>query len=100
MTALEQRGVGFKSLTEAIDTTSPGGKLVFHIFGALAEFERVGDAVFKRFNAGKHDILWYYRSLSDVYARTACEPHLAAELKRVVDQLTGRPGSAGDRDGG
>jgi DNA invertase Pin-like site-specific DNA recombinase len=38
--ALEQRGVGFKSLTEAIDTTSSGGKLVFHIFGALAEFER------------------------------------------------------------
>lgn len=40
MTELEQRGVGFQSLQEAIDTTSPGGKLVFHIFGALAEFER------------------------------------------------------------
>jgi DNA invertase Pin-like site-specific DNA recombinase len=38
--ALEQRGVGFKSLSEAIDTTSPNGKLIFHIFGALAEFER------------------------------------------------------------
>lgn len=37
---LEQRGVGFRSLTENIDTTSPGGKLVFHIFAALAEFER------------------------------------------------------------
>lgn len=36
---LEARGVGFKSVTEAIDTTSPGGRLVFHIFGALAEFE-------------------------------------------------------------
>jgi len=36
---LEGRGVGFKSLTEQIDTTS-GGKLIFHIFGALAEFER------------------------------------------------------------
>jgi len=35
-----KRGVGFKSLTESIDTTTPGGKLVFHIFGALAEFER------------------------------------------------------------
>ena len=38
--ALEQRGVGFRSLTENIDTTSPGGKLIFHIFAALAEFER------------------------------------------------------------
>jgi DNA invertase Pin-like site-specific DNA recombinase len=36
---LNEREVGFKSLTEAIDTTSSGGRLVFHIFGALAEFE-------------------------------------------------------------
>lgn len=36
---LQERGVGFRSLTEAIDTTSTGGHLVFHIFGALAEFE-------------------------------------------------------------
>ena len=40
LTALEQRGIGFKSLTENIDTTTSGGKLIFHIFGALAEFER------------------------------------------------------------
>jgi DNA invertase Pin-like site-specific DNA recombinase len=40
MTDLEQRGIGFKSLTENIDTTTSGGKLIFHIFGALAEFER------------------------------------------------------------
>lgn len=38
--ALEKNGIGFRSLTEAIDTTSPGGKLVFHVFGALSEFER------------------------------------------------------------
>lgn len=37
---LDQRGVGFRSLTETIDTTNAGGKLVFHVFGALAEFER------------------------------------------------------------
>jgi DNA invertase Pin-like site-specific DNA recombinase len=36
----EERGVGFRSLTEGIDTTSAGGRLVFHIFAALAEFER------------------------------------------------------------
>lgn len=37
---LEGRGIGFKSVTEAIDTTTSGGRLVFHIFAALAEFER------------------------------------------------------------
>jgi DNA invertase Pin-like site-specific DNA recombinase len=40
ITALHSRGIGFKSLTEQIDTTTSGGKLIFHIFGALAEFER------------------------------------------------------------
>jgi DNA invertase Pin-like site-specific DNA recombinase len=40
MTDVEERGIGFKSLTENIDTTTSGGKLIFHIFGALAEFER------------------------------------------------------------
>jgi DNA invertase Pin-like site-specific DNA recombinase len=40
MTDLLERGIGFKSLTENIDTTTSGGKLIFHIFGALAEFER------------------------------------------------------------
>jgi DNA invertase Pin-like site-specific DNA recombinase len=37
---LEERGVGFRSLQEAINTTTTSGKLVFQIFGALAEFER------------------------------------------------------------
>jgi DNA invertase Pin-like site-specific DNA recombinase len=37
---LESRRIGLRSLTEAIDTTTAGGKLVFHVFGALAEFER------------------------------------------------------------
>jgi DNA invertase Pin-like site-specific DNA recombinase len=40
MMDLEEQGIGFKSLTENIDTTTSGGKLIFHIFGALAEFER------------------------------------------------------------
>jgi len=40
VTSLEDRGVGFRSITESIDTTTSGGKLVFHIFGAMAEFER------------------------------------------------------------
>lgn len=37
---LDARGIGFRSLQENIDTTTPGGKLVFHVFAALAEFER------------------------------------------------------------
>jgi DNA invertase Pin-like site-specific DNA recombinase len=40
ITALNERGIGFKSVTEQIDTTTSGGKLIFHVFGALAEFER------------------------------------------------------------
>lgn len=38
--SLEGQGIGFKSITENIDTTTSSGKLVFHIFAALAEFER------------------------------------------------------------
>ena len=37
---LEHRGIALKSITEAIDTGTPGGRLVFHIFGSIAEFER------------------------------------------------------------
>lgn len=37
---VEARGAGFRSLSEAIDTTSASGRLVFHVMGALAEFER------------------------------------------------------------
>lgn len=47
---LEGRGVGFRSLTEAIDTTTPTGRLVFHLFGALGQFER--DLIRERTSAG------------------------------------------------
>jgi DNA invertase Pin-like site-specific DNA recombinase len=47
---LNGRGIGFKSLTEAIDTTHASGKLVFHIFGALAEFEH--SLILERTRAG------------------------------------------------
>jgi len=47
---LEQRKVGLRSLKEALDTTSSGGRLIFHMFGALAEFER--DLIRERTQAG------------------------------------------------
>ena len=47
---LDQRGVALRSLTESIDTSSPAGRLVFHTFGALAEFER--DLIRERTKAG------------------------------------------------
>jgi DNA invertase Pin-like site-specific DNA recombinase len=50
VTGLADRGIGFRSLQEAIDTTTPGGKLVFHLFAALAEFER--DIIRERTTAG------------------------------------------------
>ena len=50
ITGLNNRKIGFRSLTENIDTTTSGGKLVFHIFGALAQFER--DLIRERTHAG------------------------------------------------
>jgi len=47
---LSARGVGFWSVSESIDTTTSGGRLVFHVFGALAEFER--DLIRERTLAG------------------------------------------------
>lgn len=48
--ALDERGVGFRSLTENIDSTTPGGRLIFHVFGALGQFER--DLIRERTKAG------------------------------------------------
>src|SRR3954452_548255 len=50
ITRLQERGIGFKSLTEQIDTTTSGGKLIFHVFGALAELER--EVIRERTQAG------------------------------------------------
>jgi DNA invertase Pin-like site-specific DNA recombinase len=47
---VKMRGVGFRSLQENIDTTTSGGKLILHVFEALAEFER--DIIRERTNAG------------------------------------------------
>lgn len=48
--AIDKRGVEFRSLRESMDTSTSGGKLVFHLFGAFAEFER--DLIRERMMAG------------------------------------------------
>ncbi|NQT63642.1 MAG: recombinase family protein [Candidatus Marinimicrobia bacterium] len=50
MNMLEEREIYFKSVQESLDTSTPGGKLIFHVFGALAEFER--DIIRERTLAG------------------------------------------------
>lgn len=50
VSVLDERGIGFRSLSESIDTTTAGGRLIFHVFGALAEFER--DLIRDRTTAG------------------------------------------------
>src|SRR3954447_20838103 len=47
---VRRRGVGLRSLTEQIDTTTLGGRLIFHVFGALGQFER--DLIRERTRAG------------------------------------------------
>lgn len=48
--SLQEREIAFMSLTEQIDTTTPSGKLIFHLMEALSEFER--DLIRERTNAG------------------------------------------------
>ncbi|MDR4020153.1 recombinase family protein [Bifidobacterium sp.] len=50
MATFDERGVRFRSLTESMDTSTPGGTLVFNIFGSLAQFER--DLIRERTRAG------------------------------------------------
>ena len=71
---LAERGIGFKSLTEQIDTTTSGGKLVFHVFGALAEFER--DLIRERTHAGL--------AAARARGRTGGRPKALADAKQVA----------------
>ncbi len=71
---LAERGIGFKSLTEQIDTTTSGGKLVFHVFGALAEFER--DLIRERTHAGL--------AAARARGRTGGRPKVLADAKKVA----------------
>ena len=81
---LHKRGIGFQSLQESIDTTTSGGKLIFHVFGALAEFER--DLIRERTMAG----LASARSRGRKGGRPRAMNESKAEMARALHQDTRR----------
>src|SRR5918998_6762537 len=81
VTALAERGVGFQSLTEAIDTTHTGGRLIFHIFGALAEFER--DLIRERTQAGLRAARARGRKGGHPRVKSLADPRQLAVAKRL-----------------
>lgn len=90
---LEQRGVGFISLTEALDTTTPGGRLLFHVFGALAEFEHAlirertlaGLAAARaRGRTGGRPTVWTPEKLKTAKAMRASGEYDVAGIARVL----------------
>src|SRR2546421_12105761 len=89
ITDLQERGVGFKSLTESIDTTTSGGRLVFNIFGSLAEFER--EIIRERTNAGLQAAIRRGRNGGRPKKLTAKQvqmlQHLAADKKHSVKEI-------------
>jgi DNA invertase Pin-like site-specific DNA recombinase len=89
VTDLQERGIGFKSLQESIDTTTSGGKLVFHIFGALAEFER--EIIRERTNAGLQAARARGRNGGRPKKLTVKQiqilQHLAADKKHTVKEI-------------
>ena len=89
ITALSKRGVGFRSLTEATDTARPGGRLAFHIFRALGQFER--DLIQERTRAG-------FAAAAARGRKSGRKPVITADkLKRVRDGRQG-PDRARDRN--
>jgi DNA invertase Pin-like site-specific DNA recombinase len=83
------RGIGFQSITESINTTTSGGKLVFHIFGALAEFER--EIIRERTNAGLQAARARGRNGGRPKKLTNKQiqilQHLAADKKHTVNEI-------------
>ena len=77
---LQEKKIGFQSLQESIDTTTSGGKLIFHIFSALAEFER--DVIRERTKAG----LQAARARGQLGGRPfLLSPTAVARLKKLYD---------------
>lgn len=87
---LERRGIGLRSLTEAVDTTTPGGRLLFHIFGALAQFER--DLIIERTTAGLRAA--EARGRKGGRARVITPEKLLRAKRHIADGLTVREAAA------
>ena len=90
---LERRGVTLVSLTEQIDTNSPGGKLTFHVFGAMAEFERdlirertvAGLAAARaRGRTGGRPTVWTPEKLAAARSMHASGEHDVATIARIL----------------
>jgi DNA invertase Pin-like site-specific DNA recombinase len=84
VTNLKEKGIGFKSLTENLDTTTSGGKLIFHFFGSLAEFER--DLIRERTQAGLAAARARGRNGGRPKSRLADEKTLALAKKMYMDK--------------
>src|SRR6266542_4872487 len=89
VTGLATRGIEFRSLTEQIDTTTPGGKLIFHIFGSLAEFER--DLIRQRTMAGLAAARARGRAGGRPTTMTPTKLTLARQLYRLKPARRARP---------
>jgi DNA invertase Pin-like site-specific DNA recombinase len=90
---LDERGVALVSLTESLDTGTPGGRLVFHVFGALAQFERelirertqAGLAAARaRGRVGGRPTVWTPAKLATARAMHASGEHDVATIARVL----------------
>lgn len=92
---LQERGIGFRSLTETIDATSAGGRLIFHIFGALAEFERA--IIRERTKAGLRAARDPGRAGCRLRLRRRRQPHRARVAGREGRGLSIRRAQPADR---
>lgn len=93
ITALKDRGIGFKSVTESIDTTTAVGKMVFHIIGAFAEFER--NLIAERTKAGLAVVRESGRKLGPAYKLSEAqivEADEAVQAGQTYTQIARRMG--------
>ena len=81
VTNLEKRGNGFRSLTEALDTTTSSGRLIFHTFGALGQFEQ--DLIRERTRAGLNAAISRGRRGGRKPVMTAEKPSSSPRLDRA-----------------